>query len=176
MKILILGINHQIQTSTIGSHSTDGSLERFERGQKEQWDLLLQRTIDERAADFIGEEARHGWESIAKAVCEAKACRYTNIEIPPDERAAKNVPTDYESDASKTPEQKLEFHQQREEYMFQKTIEKAGEAKSLIVVCGRYHTPQLAKKFRDAGHTVEEGDILNEPWYVEDWFSHMMRL
>lgn len=176
MRVYILGINHQIQKNGIGSYSTDGSLERFEKGQKEQWDILLQKEIDKRGAEFIGEEARHGWESIADAVCRAKGCHYANIEIPPNERANRQIPNDYESDENKTSEQKKAFHEQREQYMFDETLKEAGAAQSIIVICGRYHTAQLAQKFRDAKHEVEEGDLLNEGWYVEDWQGHMMRL
>jgi hypothetical protein len=176
MDIHILGLNHQIQSTRIGSSSTGGELERFERGQKEQFDILLQKKIDEFAVEFVGEEARHGWDSIAHAVCVAKDCRYANIEIPPDERAARRIPTDYESDADFSEADKMRFHEQREDFMYQEAINEAGNAKCILVICGRFHTSRIGRKFSDAGHTVYEEDIQREEWYVEDWMTHMMRL
>jgi len=80
MDIHILGLNHQIQSTRIGSSSTGGELERFERGQKEQFDILLQKKIDEFAVEFVGEEARHGWDSIP-AQANATVCSPTRSPI-----------------------------------------------------------------------------------------------
>jgi hypothetical protein len=176
MRALIIGINHQIQPVRIGSSSTSGELERFEQGQKDQFRELLHKRIAERSVQFIGEEARHGQESIAQRACASKGCRYANIEIPPDERAAQHIPTNYEEDETLSREQKDSFHSQREAYMFEKTTAEAHDAESALVICGYSHTPALAKRFREAGHDVAETDIRDETWYVEDWVSHMFRL
>jgi hypothetical protein len=176
MQVLVLGINHQIQPVRIYSGSTTGELERFEQGQKDRFRDLVQRRITERKVQFVGEEARHGEAAIAKEVCDAERCRYANIEINLDERARRNIPVDYESDPKMSVEQKEAFHQQREEYMFGRAVAEAADADHIIVICGRYHTPGLARRFRATGHQVHEADIQSEPWYVEDWMGHMMRL
>jgi hypothetical protein len=176
MRILILGINHQIQPARTCSSSTSGELERFEQRQKDQFRTLLRKRIAERGVQFIGEEAKHGQESITQLLCSSDGCRYANIEIPPDDRAARNIPTNYEEHAGVPPHQKTLFHQEREEYMFKTTIAEVRDAESIIVICGRFHTPALASRFREAGHNVEEADIQSEPWYIEDWMAHMMRM
>jgi hypothetical protein len=119
VQVLILGINHQIQWVQIWSWSSGGELQRFEAGQKDQFRELLRKRISERGAQFIGEETKHGEPSIANEVCISAACRYANIEMHPDEREKRKIPTDYESDPNVTAEQKTGFHQQREEYMFE---------------------------------------------------------
>jgi hypothetical protein len=58
--------------------------------------------------------------------------------------------------------------------MFEKAIEEARDADSIIVICGRNHTSALASRFREAGREVEEADIQSEPWYIEDWLAQML--
>jgi hypothetical protein len=176
VQVLILGINHQIQWVQIWSYSSGGELERFEEGQKDQFRELLRGRITERGAQFIGEEAKHGEPSIAQDVCASGGCRYANIEMHPDERAERKIPTNYESDPNVSVEQKAQFHQQREGYMFEQAVAGAADAGSIIIICGRYHTAGLASRLRQGGHQVDEADIQQEPWYVEDWMEHMMRL
>ena len=151
MRVLVLGINHQIQWVRIWSSSTGGDLERFEQGQKDQFRELLHKTISERGVQFIGEETKHSEPSIAHEVCASDGCRHANIEMHPDERAEQKIPANYETDPKVPREQKTQFHQQREEYMFGKAVAGAAEAESIIVICGRYHAPALARKFRVAG-------------------------
>jgi hypothetical protein len=94
----------------------------------------------------------------------------------PDERAEQKIPANYEEDPKVPQEQRTQFHQQHQEYMFGKAVAGAAEAESIIVICGRYHAPALARKFREAGQQVDEADIQGEPWYIEDWMEHMMRM
>jgi hypothetical protein len=176
VRVLILGINHQIQWVRIWSYSSSSELERFERSQKDQFRELLCKRIAERGVQFIGEETKHGEPSIAQEVCASQGCRYANVEMHPDERAERKIPNNYEADPKVPQEQRMQFHRRREEHMFEKAIAEAGDAGSIIVICGRCHTSALASKFRDAGHQVDEADIQDEPWYVEDWMQHMMRL
>ena len=177
MRILILGINHQIQWVRIWSYSSGGELERFEQAQKDQFRKLLRNRIAERGVQFIAEESsKHGEPSIAREVCASAGCRYCNVEMHPNERAEQKIPTNYETDPKVPQDQKTRFHQQREGYMFESVVEEAEDAESIIMICGRYHTPALASRFREAGHRVEEADIRGEPWYIEDWMEHMMRL
>ena len=81
MRILILGINHQIQPTRTCSSSTTGDLERFEQGQKDQFRALLSNRIANRSVQFIGEEAAHGQQSVTELQCASDGCRYANIEI-----------------------------------------------------------------------------------------------
>jgi len=176
MRILIIGLNHQIQPTRIGSSSTSGALEAFEQAQKEKFGALLSAKIAEHDVKFVGEEAKHGQETVTQRCCDLERCRYANIEMTPEERLARKIPPDYEEDESMPRSEKSRFHLEREEYMFHATMKEAQVADSIIVVCGSFHTQPLARRFREAGHTVEEADIRAESWYVEDWLSHMLRL
>ena len=176
MQVLILGINHQIQWVRIFSSSTGGVLERFEESQKAQFRELLRRTIVDRKVQFIGEEAKHGEPSIVQAVCDSNGCGYANIEMHPDERVARSIFANYDSDSTLLAEQKERFHQEREKYMFGRAVAESRGAENIMVICGRHHRSALAKEFREASHQVDEQDIQAEPWYVEDWMTHMMRL
>src|SRR5215467_3868490 len=101
MRILILGINHQIQWSRIWSYSSSGELERFERDQKDHFRELLRSKIAERKAQFIGEETKYGEPSIAEEIAAkvpTPGCRHSNIEMHPDERTARKIPANYERD------------------------------------------------------------------------------
>ena len=93
MRILIIAVNHQIQPAQIKSMSTNGSLEAFERDQKEKFGELLREQIRGRGVQFVGEEARHGEESVAQRVCQQAGLRpVTNIELNPEPRQGNKIP------------------------------------------------------------------------------------
>src|SRR5713101_6942938 len=92
MHVLIVAVNHQIQPAQIMSASTDGSLEAFERDQKERFGALIREHIQNRSVQFVGEETRYGTESIAERVCVQESRRYANIDMPPQERVQRNIP------------------------------------------------------------------------------------
>jgi hypothetical protein len=176
MRILILGINHQIQSVRIRGYSSRGEMERFEADQKKRFRELIRGLVTDRNADYIGEETEHGERSIAEDVCAEVGCGYANVELHPDQREKRGIPNDYESREDLTRQQKDGFHQQRESCMFEKTLTEAKDRGSIIVICGRHHSPALAKLFRENGHEVEEIDIKSEGWYVEDWLDHVIHL
>ncbi len=78
--------------------SMDGSLEAFERGQKEAFGELIRGQIRERGVQFVGEEARHGQETVAQRVCGAEHCLHANIEMEPEERQRRQIPLNYWED------------------------------------------------------------------------------
>ena len=53
--------------------------------------------------------------------------------------------------------------------MFTKTIEEAKGAERILLIGGRSHVRALADRFRKAGYIVDEADVWDEPWYIEDW-------
>jgi len=173
-----MGINHQIQWVRIWSagSSSSGNIERFEREQKDHFRELLRKRIIEENLQFIGEETKHGEQSIAEQLCSSiEECRHANIDMTLDGRAARNIPVNYEN-LRITPSEQAFFNQKREEYMFKKAIEESRGAERAMMICGYQHTEALANRFRKAGHEVEEADIRNEPWYIEDWLSQMQRM
>lgn len=175
MQILIVGVNHQIQPRQIKSASSDGKAEEFERDQKERFGALLRSKVKERGVQLIAEEAVHGQETVTERVCQLEKIKYSNVEMTPEERASRNIPPGYNEDMPNMPdEEKERCNREREEHMVTKTLAVAADSKSAIVVCGRLHKYRLAKLFQDQGHTVETTDIQNQPWYVEDWTTHIM--
>jgi hypothetical protein len=82
----------------------------------------------------------------------------------------------FQGTPSLSAEQKADFNARRETHIIEKTLDAAGDADRILVICGRSHTANLAAEFRSRGHDVTETDVLDEPWYVEDWFTHIMSL
>lgn len=170
MKILILGLNHQIQPSIIPSGDND--IERLERDQKDGFTKLLGSLIENRRVQFIGEEVEHGVLSIANLVALERGCRYTNIEMSPDEKQSRNISADYSDPQSEySPEQKARWHREMEEYMVRTVLAMSGDANSALILCGREHTDALAVLFRRAGNELVTSDLKVEPWYIENWLK-----
>jgi hypothetical protein len=173
MNALILGLNHQIQPSVVRSGGED--IERLEREQKDRFTDLLRGLIESRGVQFIGEEAEHGVISIADLVARERGCRYANIEMSPDERQRRKIPVDYSRPQSPySPEQRARWQREREEYMVMTALAMAGDARSLLILCGREHTDSLAVLFRKAGREAKTSDLNKEPWYIENWLEHIL--
>lgn len=173
MDVLIIGVNHQIQPATIKGMSVDGSIEAFERRQKEAFAAMLHEQILQRAVHFVGEECRFDEVSIAQRVCEGTA-RHGNIDMPTEERERRNIPPGYHENPALCEAEKARCDSERETYMCNQ-IESAA-AGSVIVICGRHHSNAIASLLRDRGHTVEITDVQHQSWYVEDWLEYCMRM
>ena len=170
MKILILGLNPQIQSSAIRSGGKD--IESLERDQKEGFTKFLSSLIENRRVQFIGEEAEHGVPSIADMVARERGCGYTNIEMSADEKQRRNIPVDYsEPQSAYSPEQKAQWEREREDYMLRTVLAMQGDANSALILCCREHTDTLAVLFRRSGNEVATSDLNNESWYIENWLK-----
>jgi phosphoribosylformylglycinamidine (FGAM) synthase-like amidotransferase family enzyme len=174
MKVLIVGVNHQIQPTRILGMSPDGSVEAFERAQKEAFGAWVRKTIQDRGVTFIGEEAEHGAESIAGRVANQEGRQWANIEMSPQMRQERQIPPDYKDNPKYSDEQRAAWNSERERYMVEQAMAHSPRAQSALILCGGAHTGALAKLFRDNGHDVETYDIIHEPWYVEDWLEHLL--
>lgn len=173
MQVLIISVNHQIQPRLIKGGSSDGSVEAFERGQKERFAQLLQTKIRERSMEFLGEEARYDEETIAQKICELENCRYANIDMTPEERERRNIPPGYADEGSKVCEAEIaRCHREREQYMCQKALAETGESKSILLICGRTHAGPMNRELERRGHSVEIIDLKDQSWYVENWAEH----
>jgi len=173
MRVLIIGINHQIQSATIG-WSNDPKAQAFMDDQKRRFATLLRTEMRERGVRFVGEETRHGDTSIAEGVCGEETIRYSNIEMSPEARAQANIPPGYNEDEAVSDADKSRWNRQREEFMLNATIAGAGQVESVLVICGNMHTAPIAAGLRGLGHHAEVLDLQTQDWYVEDWFGHMM--
>ena len=172
MKVLMVGLNHQIQRSEILSGGDE--IVRLERAQKEHFGKSLARFIQNGNVKFVGEEGQHGVELIAEKVARQLECGHVNIEMPPDERKTRGIPTDYiREDRDYSREQRAAWHKERERYMFDQVIKRAA-CDSVVVLCGREHLEGLSILFKEAGHEVQTYDLNREPWYIEDWLKHVL--
>jgi hypothetical protein len=170
VNILILGVNHQIQRPF---GSSDPKAVAFVRQQKEQFVQLLRDEIRQRRIQFVGEEANHLEESIAKAVCAEEGCVYANIEMEPDERKSRGIPRDYNESKTLPQAEKDRLNREREDFMRDSVHYGASGASTVLVICGHNHSESLANDFRSQGHAVEIDDLRNRNWYIEDWRTHM---
>jgi hypothetical protein len=176
MRILIIAVNHQIQPAQIKSMSSNGTLEDFERSQKENFGEYVREHIRKRGVQFVGEEARHGEETIAQRICQQEERRRENIDMTPDERKERNIPPGYYEDVSFSESEKTRCNQEREEYMAKRVHAEDGKADSVIAICGRVHAAAIASRLSKLGHSVDILDLRSQPWYIEDWQSHMLQL
>jgi len=153
VKILVVGLNHQIQRADILSGGDD--IEKLEHEQKVHFAEYLARVIEERGVGFIGEEAQHGVALIGQRLAADLNCRHGNVEMPTDVRETRRIPADYtRQDRPYTSEQRATWHAEREAYMVEQVLGN-GSCESVVVLCGREHVEPLAGRFRDAAHSVE---------------------
>lgn len=169
---LIVGLNHQIQRAEMLSGGDD--IEKLEREQKAHFAEYVARVIEERKISLVGEEAQHGVPLVAGRVANDLKCCHANIEMSPEVRAIRQIPTDYtRNDRGYSPEQRAAWHREREQYMVDQILRSAGHG-SVAVFCGREHTESLANILRAGGHSVDTYDLNCEAWYVEDWLMHIL--
>jgi hypothetical protein len=148
---------------------------RLEAAQKVSFANTLERLIKARRAQFVGEEAKHGDEAVASLVAHDMGARYANIEMPPVERERRGIPTDYTNERRPySTEQRADWNREREDHMVKTALAEAGDAESILILCGREHTDSLALRFQQAGHDVERYDVNQEDWYVENWLEAIL--
>ncbi len=176
MHIIIIGVNHQIQPAEILSGSSNGKVQAFEREQKEAFGSFVYAKIEQRGVQFIGEEARHGQETVVERLCARDNRRYANIEMTLEERTARDIPPGYDEDQNLPEAERVRCNREREAYMVERVLEQATDVESTLVICGRNHVVPLAERFHALGHSVDTTDLQGEGWYVEDWTQRMMNL
>src|SRR5258708_13498857 len=167
MYLLIIAnaVGHEVQKALRPLDAPPGARanRRFEE--------LLKRKIAEHSVQFIGEEAEFGSETIAQRL----GLAWANIDMPETERAARGISAEqsrrapiprYLGDDARTQlteegyqrivrdgwvelEPRLKSDEVREEYMLQRTMDEAGDAESILVICGIVHSAELADRFPD---------------------------
>jgi len=136
---------------------------------------MLQTKVRERCIRFIGEEARHGEETVAQKVCELDNCHYANIDMTPAERKHRIIPPGYADEGSNLSEAEINrCHREREEYMCTTAVAEAGGAENILIICGRVHADAMAARLGQLGHNVESMDLRDQSWYIENWAEHCM--
>jgi len=165
MKIAIIGngIGHDFQSNKTENDPLAHGKERFE-------DFIRQQ-VAENKPDFIGEEALQNADTIAKSL----GFEWANIDMPVpirdslgigDEQRNRPCYPKYVGDEAKsqltekgyeklstdgwvTVQTRVPSDAVREQYMFDKVLEKSKGAQSIMIICGIAHSQALAKPFRD---------------------------
>jgi hypothetical protein len=163
MRILIIAVNHQIQPAQIKSMSPDGKLEDFEHGQKEKLGELVREHVRMRGVQFVGEEARHGLTASANMTPGPKGKCATSLLVITRTLVSRKLI-------------KIRYNREREEHMAKRVHAENGKADSVIAICGRVHAEAIADRLSQLGHTVDILDLRSQPWYIDDWQSHMLQL
>lgn len=172
VEILIVAIDHELQKAK-GSHEP-----RERAARKDELEALLRRAIAERTVQFIGEESHPNAVTIAKQLADAHSPRipWKNIDMSDDQRkkagideALRNRPCNTEMRGGKTfiIEHRIPEDETREEYFIEQAKRSAGDAQSILILCGDLHVEALKEKLeRDGLHRVETDHSLVEKTWI----------
>ncbi len=161
MRVLIVGVfhNHQEKKSRADSAEVQQAKDALEN--------QLREAIESRKVEFIGEESKHGVETIAKRLADQHMPRilWVNIDMTDDEEKAAGIfdaLQDRPFDADFDDEGRLmrRYHripedETRECFFAEKIRNHAKGAQSVLVVCGLCHMAPLEEKLEKACDQVE---------------------
>jgi hypothetical protein len=157
-RIHIFGLDHFHQNLETACMTIEGIEE--EQRQKAELSGALRGLINENSIDLIAEEGKYDRLCLGGLVARECGIAYVNITMPIEEREKHGIRTpQYNFDKSTIAAAYRIF----EEYMFTQTV--ARDAKSILMMCGRYHLQSLSQLFSEAGHDVYAHDINDCPWY-----------
>ncbi|MGA9055244.1 MAG: hypothetical protein WB763_01905 [Terriglobia bacterium] len=165
--IYVVGCNDGIQPRDqdwLGGDSPEAM------AQKAHFAELIERIIQERKIQFVGEE--WGLPDITTACASAGTHRiqWVNINASRDDLDRLGIPHDYvKGDFSEA--QRRHWHSQREQVMLCKLKENRGEALNVLAVCGFEHMESLAELLRIDGVAAETVDYRKMDWYRAGVFS-----
>lgn len=161
IKVLIVGVLHNQQIEKSNADSVELKLA------KDGLENLLRQTIRSHQVEFIGEESKHGVETIAKRLADQhtpkikRAC----IDMTDDEERAAGIfdalqsrpfETDYDDDGTLMRKYlRIPEDETRECFFVQKIKKEAETAQSILVICGHCHVEPLRERFETNGHRVE---------------------
>lgn len=166
MKIYILGIDHEIQVFD-GKRTTE---------EKTKFEKLLRELVSEHHIEFIGDETYRRKKAIAKSVARLLHIHWGPIEMSLTARKALGIAEEQALQRSEpifrdnlvvgSKRTRVLSDGLREEYMIWRTITKAEEARSILVLCGFSHVDELCKKFEKAGYQVTTDSLCRHDWYT----------
>lgn len=189
MHAMILGADHEIQKAEAWRS----------REMKAAYRGLLTRLIERHGVEFICEEASLECETVGAQLSKEMKLRFEwkNIDMPKDVRIETGIDEEQMNRSEPDREEGIveshfaedgslyldmrdgkthKFYRRvpsdsvKEDYFFQQAIRGAGDAQSVLLVCGNLHFEEMAKRFRAAKHTVTT-DALFKPehdWYLPD--------
>ena len=161
MKVLIIGVLHNQQSTKRTVDSAE--LQR----EKDALEDLLMSAIESRKVEFIGEESKHGVETIAKQIAEKHSPRikWVCIDMTDDEERAAGIfdalksrpfNTDYDGAGRLMRKyHRIPADETRERFFVEKIQKEAETAQSILVVCGHCHVSPLNETLQKACYEVE---------------------
>jgi len=164
MKVYILGIDHWIQ-------HRDG----LAANSHAEFEKLLREIIREQDITFIGDETYPERKAIAKEIANPPDVVWEAIEMPEAMRGKLGLADELRNRPFETAisdegvvsrkYKRVPSDAIRENYMVTQTISKAGAAKSILILCGFQHGPELFARFSELGHHVTLDSLCKRSWY-----------
>lgn len=165
--IYVLGCNHALQKP--GFDTTAALLHQI----KEYQDKLRRLASTFRFSLYC-EEINHSAFSFAERFAIVRRKRYVNIDMPKDTRGKLQIPLNYAdptNSAGYSSQQIREWHEVREEYMYERATDRMVAETVALVICGHEHLRRLAIRFERLGGRVESASILDEAWYRPEVYT-----
>lgn len=160
MRVLITGVFHNLQEKKSSADSAEV------QQAKDALESQLREAIKSRKVEFIGEESKHGVETIAKQVADQRSAKipWVNIDMTDDEARSKGIldgPSRnakrrcLDEDTMTWKECRIPEDEIRECFFIDKIKKESRNADSILVVCGHGHVEALRTKFQELGDQVE---------------------
>jgi hypothetical protein len=165
MNVLIVSIDHVVQKARRVLELPKTA------AQKTRLETLIRQEIAARNVQFISEEADPRIHTIAQEIANSAtpSIPWENIVMTEQQRRDAGIFEALQNrrvDRRPTTWGYIEIEHRvpaddiRENFFMDRTIERAGAAESVLVLCGDMHTEALATKFRANRHTVVTNDSL----------------
>jgi hypothetical protein len=162
--VYILGCNHSFQVATQG-------IDDGKESQRHHYNEELKILANRYRFDLYCEEIRHSDFSIAERFAINRRKRYVDIDLPKELRPCFQIPDDY-AVAGKHPSGRVaEWHKSREEFMFNRAVDRMSAGTNALVVCGDEHWGALRGRFEILGFRVNGESLLSKPWYDPRLYS-----
>jgi hypothetical protein len=134
--------------------------------QIEHFKATLQGLAESIPFDLYCEEINHTAFSHAERCAIERKKRYVNIDLPVDIRHRLGIPNDYAHADKVNGDEVKHWHALREEYMFNRIVERCSPETVALVLCGHYHVEPLTRRFQEFEvQTIESKSVLDEPWF-----------
>jgi hypothetical protein len=153
----LFGLDHFLQPVEPGCITPAGQTAEAEM--KAALAATLSETISGHHVDLIAEEAHPTERYLGMVLAEQFGLPHIDITMPPDERARRGIPFNYEED----PDTRTRAYREFERYMLACTTTRNAQVS--LVICGREHLPGLEQLFVAAGVNVFVYDLFRYEWY-----------
>jgi hypothetical protein len=181
MNVLVLGVDHEIQR--VDAWRSDEM--------KIAYRNLLTALVAKHGVQFICEEADPDYETVAAQLTLSLNLPFPwkSIDMPEEARSAAGIYEEQKKRVEVTLPGTVNTHNAadgfyldlkngrhrfsarvasdavREDYMVERAVEYAGEARSLMVLCGNFHVEELARRFRAHCDNVTTDALYKYDWY-----------